>query len=400
MASTSPMATSASASTWRIRPGRISTWARAAISGTTPPNGRCASFWPTIAWARIWRSLVTSAAALSSQEDSRPRMSAIRQALCLKGRRSASAARMDGFLKLGTRGSPLALAQAHMVATSLEAAHHWLGRRVAIVPVTTSGDQITDRPLAEIGGKALWTKELDLALLDGQTDVSVHSMKDVESERPASLASAPCCPRADVRDRLIGAGSIDALAQGRARRHLFAAPRGAAAARPARPRHRADPRQCRNAPRQGRSRRGRRDPARRRRPRPARAAEAGMAVPVDVMLPAPGQGAIGIECRADDGTRHAKLSRDRPCDRPLPRCGPSAPSPGRSAAPATRRSERWRIAMRASSGCAPKSSARTAASRSPTRRASPSATKRRRQSSPGAMLDRAPASIRRLFAGQ
>ena len=83
---------------------------------------------------------------------------------------------------------------------------------VAIVPVKTSGDRIQDRPLAEVGGKALWTKELDLALLAGETDCSVHSMKDVESERPETLSIAAMLERADVRDRLIGAGSIDGLA--------------------------------------------------------------------------------------------------------------------------------------------------------------------------------------------
>ena len=64
---------------------------------------------------------------------------------------------------------------------------------VEIVPVKTSGDRIQDRPLAEVGGKALWTKELDLALLAGETDCSVHSMKDVESERPETLRSRRCC---------------------------------------------------------------------------------------------------------------------------------------------------------------------------------------------------------------
>src|SRR5687768_2026258 len=121
---------------------------------------------------------------------------------------------MDSFLKLGTRGSPLALAQARMVASSLEVAHHWIDGRVAIVPITTSGDTITDRPLAEVGGKALWTKELDLALLAGETDASVHSMKDVEAIRPDGLAIVAMLPRADVRDRLIGADSIDALPEG------------------------------------------------------------------------------------------------------------------------------------------------------------------------------------------
>ena len=121
---------------------------------------------------------------------------------------------MDSFVKLGTRGSPLALAQARMAAAALEVAHHWLDGRVEIVPITTSGDRIADRPLAEAGGKALWTKELDQALLAGRTSASVHSMKDVETERPAELVNCAMLPRADVRDRLIGADSLAALPKG------------------------------------------------------------------------------------------------------------------------------------------------------------------------------------------
>src|SRR6476619_5071937 len=101
---------------------------------------------------------------------------------------------------LGTRGSPLALAQARMVAAALVAAHGWAAGSVELRPVRTSGDRIQDRPLAEVGGKALWTKELDLALLGGETDASVHSMKDVESERPETLSIAAMLPRADFRD--------------------------------------------------------------------------------------------------------------------------------------------------------------------------------------------------------
>ena len=86
---------------------------------------------------------------------------------------------MGKGLKLGTRGSPLAMAQAAMVAAALEAAHGWAQGAVEIVPITTSGDRIQDRPLADIGGKALWTKELDRVLLEGGTDLSVHSLKDV-----------------------------------------------------------------------------------------------------------------------------------------------------------------------------------------------------------------------------
>ena len=75
---------------------------------------------------------------------------------------------------IGSRGSPLALAQARLVAAALEEAHGWAPGSVAIVPVKTSGDRIQDRPLAEVGGKALWTKELDLALLAGETQASVQ----------------------------------------------------------------------------------------------------------------------------------------------------------------------------------------------------------------------------------
>ncbi len=114
---------------------------------------------------------------------------------------------MVGTLRIGTRGSPLALAQAQMVADALGA----LGHATLIVPITTTGDIVQDRPLAEIGGKALWTKELDRALLAGRTDLSVHSMKDVETIRPDPLVIAAMLPREDDRDRLIGAASVAAL---------------------------------------------------------------------------------------------------------------------------------------------------------------------------------------------
>jgi hydroxymethylbilane synthase len=117
-------------------------------------------------------------------------------------------------LRLGTRGSPLALAQARMVATALRDAHGWGPELIEIVPITTTGDQIRDRPLAEVGGKGLWTKELDRALLEGRTDISVHSMKDVETFRPAELVIVAMLPRAEVTDRLIGAESLAALREG------------------------------------------------------------------------------------------------------------------------------------------------------------------------------------------
>ncbi len=117
-------------------------------------------------------------------------------------------------LRIGTRGSPLALTQARMVAEALREAHGWGPELIEIVPMMTTGDVIQDRPLAEVGGKGLWTNELDRALLEGRTDVSVHSMKDVETFRPEAFAIAAMLPRADVRDRLIGAESIAALPAG------------------------------------------------------------------------------------------------------------------------------------------------------------------------------------------
>ena len=101
-----------------------------------------------------------------------------------------------------------------MVASALLTAHGWSEDMVQIVPITTTGDVIQDRPLSEVGGKGLWTKELDRCLSDGRTDMSVHSMKDVETFRPPELAIAAMLPRADVRDRLIGANGISELRRG------------------------------------------------------------------------------------------------------------------------------------------------------------------------------------------
>jgi hydroxymethylbilane synthase len=117
-------------------------------------------------------------------------------------------------LRIGTRRSPLALAQAEMTAAAIKAALGLADEAVQLVPMLASGDKIQDRPLAEIGGKALWTKELERALIDDQIDIAVHSMKDVETVRPDIFAISAMLPRADVRDRLIGAASIDALAHG------------------------------------------------------------------------------------------------------------------------------------------------------------------------------------------
>ncbi|MGV3456368.1 hydroxymethylbilane synthase [Sphingomonas sp.] len=205
-------------------------------------------------------------------------------------------------LRLGTRGSPLALVQANMVRNALLAVHGWEQERIEIVPIRTTGDRVQDRPLAEIGGKALWTKELDRALLDREIDLAVHSMKDVETIRPESIAVAAMLPRADVRDRLIGAESIAALPQGA--RIGTSSPRRAAQLRRLRPdltilslRGNVDTRRAKVAMGEvdatllaaaGLDRLGYGD--------------VGVAIDIDQLLPAPSQGAVGIEVRADDST--------------------------------------------------------------------------------------------------
>ena len=110
------------------------------------------------------------------------------------------------LVRIGSRGSPLALAQAEMVRACLGAAWPELGVRgaVAIEVIKTTGDRITDRPLAEAGGKGLFTKEIEEALIAGSIDLAVHSMKDMPTVFPAGL-DVPCfLPREDPRDALIG----------------------------------------------------------------------------------------------------------------------------------------------------------------------------------------------------
>jgi hydroxymethylbilane synthase len=106
------------------------------------------------------------------------------------------------------------MAQAVETRARLCAAHGWSENAIELVPVLASGDKVLDRPLSEIGGKALWTKELDQWLGEGRIDLSVHSAKDVETIRPAEFHFAAFLPRADRRDCLVGAASIAAIPQG------------------------------------------------------------------------------------------------------------------------------------------------------------------------------------------
>ena len=114
-------------------------------------------------------------------------------------------------LKIGTRGSPLALAQAHETSRLLAHAHGGGQERFEIVIIRTSGDMIQDRALSQAGGKGLFTKEIDEAMLRGEIDVAVHSSKDLPTALPDGIDIAGYLPREDVRDALISA-SADSIA--------------------------------------------------------------------------------------------------------------------------------------------------------------------------------------------
>jgi hydroxymethylbilane synthase len=122
------------------------------------------------------------------------------------------------ILTIGTRGSPLALAQAHEVQGLLKAADPSLAGdgAVEIQVIKTTGDKMLDRPLADIGGKGLFTKEIDEALLSGRVDLAVHSMKDLETWLAGGIALAAVLEREDPRDVFISnqAKGLDDLAAG------------------------------------------------------------------------------------------------------------------------------------------------------------------------------------------
>ena len=226
-------------------------------------------------------------------------------------------------LRLGTRRSPLAMAQAEETRARLCAAHGWPESAVELCPQVASGDRIQDRPLAEIGGKALWTKELDAALLHGEIDFAVHSMKDVETIRPAAIMIAAVLPRADVRDVLVGAASIAAIPQGA--KVGTSAPRRAAQMLHARPDLKIVSFRGNVATRLAKLQAGEADVTLLAAAGLQRLGETGVGhvLPAEEWLPAPAQGAIGIECLAarddvrallaaiDHGPTHAAIRAER-----------------------------------------------------------------------------------------
>jgi hydroxymethylbilane synthase len=216
---------------------------------------------------------------------------------------------MDRPLRIATRKSPLALWQAEHVAAALRASHP--GLAVELVGMTTQGDKILDSPLAKIGGKGLFVKELEQGLLEGTADIAVHSMKDVPVELPPGLRIAAILEREDPRDALVSdrVGTLDDLPEG--------ARVGTSSLR----------RQCQLAARrpdlQILSLRGNVNTRLRRLDEGeydaiilagAGLKRLGFQARIRVLLspeqslPAIGQGAIGIECRADDGEVDALLA--------------------------------------------------------------------------------------------
>jgi hydroxymethylbilane synthase len=119
-------------------------------------------------------------------------------------------------IRIGTRASPLALAQAHETKRLLMAAHGFAEDQLEIVKIITTGDRVLGQPLAEIGGKGLFTKEIEDALLSGAIDLAVHSMKDVPTALPDGLEIAAMLEREDPRDAFISltAKSVTDLAEG------------------------------------------------------------------------------------------------------------------------------------------------------------------------------------------
>ena len=213
--------------------------------------------------------------------------------------------RLDRPIRLGTRRSPLAMAQASEARARLCAAHGWDESAVDLMPLIASGDRIQDRPLAEIGGKALWTRELDIWLKEGWIDGAVHSMKDVETLRPEGFAIAAILEREDRADRLLGAPSVAALPQGAT--IGTSAPRRAAQLLHRRPDCRTVTFRGNVATRMAKLAAGDVDATFLAAAGLNRLGEdaVGTRLAPEEWLPAPGQAAIGIECRAGDDPMRA-----------------------------------------------------------------------------------------------
>jgi hydroxymethylbilane synthase len=214
-------------------------------------------------------------------------------------------------LRIGTRGSPLALAQAEIVHRRLVEAHPELDGQLRVVAIRTSGDRISDRSLAQLGGKALFTKEIEEALLGRRIDLAVHSSKDLETFLPQGLEIVCVPPREDPRDAFVSpkAGSLDDLPS-RALVGTSSLRRQAQLLR-RRPDLRIAPFRGNIGTRMKKLREGEADATILAYCGLLRLGEEGLARQVlapEVMLPAIGQGALAIECRADDEALKERLA--------------------------------------------------------------------------------------------
>ena len=194
-----------------------------------------------------------------------------------------------------------------MTADALKGAHGWGAADVEIIIIHTTGDKVQDRALAEIGGKALWTKELDAALLEGRIDIGVHSMKDVETLLKDGICLAAMLPRADVRERLIGAASIAALPHGA--RIGTSSPRRAAQLKAMRPDLRTEILRGNVATRLAKVEAGMIDATLLAAAGLDRLGQnVGATIEIAEMLPASAQGAVGITARDGDAATLALLA--------------------------------------------------------------------------------------------
>jgi hydroxymethylbilane synthase len=221
-------------------------------------------------------------------------------------------AQSTALLRIGTRGSPLALVQARTVKARLSAALGAGEDEIELVIIRTSGDAIQDRPLAEVGGKGLFTKEIEEALLGARIDLAVHSAKDMPTFSQPGLTLAACLEREDPRDVFISlkAGSLADLPQGA--RLGTASLRRQAIAKRARPDLRVMPLRGNVETRLRKLEAGEVDAtllALAGMKRLGLTQHATRVMPIDEFLPAVAQGAIGIEARADDKRTREALAR-------------------------------------------------------------------------------------------
>ena len=220
---------------------------------------------------------------------------------------------MNRPLRIGTRGSPLALAQARETRDRLAAAHADLAEPGAIetVVIRSTGDQVQDRTLADIGGKGLFTKEIEEALLDRAIDCAVHSMKDMPTWLPDGLVIGALLPREDPRDALIAASArdLDGLPTGAVVGTASLRRQAQLCAR--RPDLRVIPMRGNVDTRLAKLARGEVDAtllAMAGLNRLGLADRATAALDPTAMLPAVAQGAIGLECREDDSDMRDRLA--------------------------------------------------------------------------------------------